>query len=137
MHTGEEQAPTWLMPNNREVSTAHTTFVLGHASESSGMRLKAQPLPPWPAKHRPPASQVTLLAGLNLVLPEIYRSLSGAPSCDAHCSFSEAQLFEEGVALVVRPPGDRWRAFQARSGGQGWWGITRLQHEPWVTSGSE
>lgn len=62
--------------------------------------------------------QVTALRSINASLPRIYRTLTGAPSGDAHCAFSEAQLFEEGVGLVVRPPGQRWRAFGALSGGQ-------------------
>jgi hypothetical protein len=48
----------------------------------------------------------------------VYRALAGEAGCNAHCSFSESQLFEEGIALVVRPPGSRWRSFSALSGGQ-------------------
>lgn len=61
---------------------------------------------------------MSALSAINTSLPRVYRALTGAPSCDAHCSYSEAQMFEEGVALVVRPPGARWRAFAALSGGQ-------------------
>lgn len=62
--------------------------------------------------------QVSALSSVNASLPCVYRALAGTPACDAHCSYSEAQLFEEGVALVVRPPGARWRAFASLSGGQ-------------------
>lgn len=68
---------------------------------------------------RPHAPQVSALLALNRALPRVYRALTGAPSADAHASFSGgAQLFAEGVSLVVRPPGQRWRAFAALSGGQ-------------------
>lgn len=67
---------------------------------------------------------VQALQAVNVSLPRVYRALTGctasaaAAAADAHCSFSEAQLFAEGVSLVLRPPGQRWRPFAALSGGQ-------------------
>jgi chromosome segregation ATPase len=61
---------------------------------------------------------VAALSALNASLPRVYRALAAAPSADAHCGYSTIQLFTEGVALEVRPPGQRWRPFGALSGGQ-------------------
>jgi hypothetical protein len=61
---------------------------------------------------------VAALTALNAALPRVYRALAASPSADAHCDFSEAQLFSEGIALAVRPPGQRWRPFGVLSGGQ-------------------
>jgi hypothetical protein len=67
------------------------------------------------------AVQVSALHAINDRLPRIYRTLTGAAADgagDATCSFLEAGVLAEGVSLVVRPPGQRWRAFASLSGGQ-------------------